>query len=730
MLKVEEKLKNLYKSEKTLKNIHIDFPGIHLDNSKISYESMKITESICENEELTFGDCNASEFSIVLAEISEDLTEKTFSVTQILNGDPKMSLPLGTYTVKSCKRQSDRRFKEITAYDDMIKLDKDVTVWYNSRNWPISLKDLRESLLVFCNISYESQNLPNDSIMVNKTLRPSSMNGRDVMKRICELNGGFGHITRQNKFKVITLAGLGLYPSETLYPSEDLFPAESGEIIDGSSSGAAYRPESTYEDYICRAIDQLRIRTGEDDTGVVVNNGTSGTNEYIMQGNFLISDKSAAELTEIAEALFLVIKNKYYRPHNMVITGLPYLEVGDSVLINTKDDVIESFIFSRTLSGIQALKDSISATGYEYRQNKIGLDVQISQLEQTTSDVQNDIEEIEEFNGQTTINLKKLENGILAEVARATAEEGELSARINITAEEVSSKVTQGEVVSEINQSAEAIVLKANRLIVDSKDFKLDGNGNASFKGDVDGANITAKWAFSFYDKQTGNKIEVMMCDGDFLYIGRAAKNIIFDQYAHFENGVNVNGAFATDEVLATLVDCDEVRTLRINSNSHTHSTDDVYWTDNGNGNCVFAGTSLRAASTSWTLDNFERKTSSDFRLKKDILSADKKIVDFLKKLKVKTYRFKDSTENQKIHTGVLAQEVISAMEASGMNNSDYDIVEEYNTRHYKDEGMYTGEKAYRVNYQELFSMLLYGWQEQQKEIENLKKEIKEIKKL
>ena len=54
-----------------------------------------------------------------------------------------------------------------------------------------------------------------------------------------------------------------------------------------------------------------------------------------------------------------MIKNKYYRPHNMIVTGLPYLEVGDSILINTRDDVIESFIFTRTLSGIQALKDSL-----------------------------------------------------------------------------------------------------------------------------------------------------------------------------------------------------------------------------------------------------------------------------------------------------------------------------------------------------------------------------------
>lgn len=487
MLEISEEIKDLYRNGTESKSLVLSFPalGLKIENENIYYETMNVTESISEGDELTFGDCNAAEFKITVADITADLNGQQFTVTQVLNGDSNYSMPLGTYTVKSCKRQSDRRFKDIVAYDDMIKLDKDVVAWYNSRTFPVTLKTLRESLLVYCGIAYETQDLPNDGVLINKTVRPSAMNGRDVMKRICELNGGFGHITRQNKFKVITLAGLGLYPSETLYPSEDLFPAESGEIIDGSSSGASYYPESTYEDYICRAIDQLKIRTNEEDGGVTVNNGTAGTNEYIIQGNFLISDKSKAELTDIAEALFLVIKNKYYRPHNMIVTGLPYLEVGDSILINTKDDVIESFIFTRTLSGIQALKDSLGATGYEYRQNKIGLDTQISQLEQTTATIQEDIEDIEEFNGETSVSLKKLEDGIAAEVSRATEAEGKLSAQISITASEVSSKVSKGDVVSEINQSAEAIVLKANRLIVESDNFSLDENGKAEYSGDL-----------------------------------------------------------------------------------------------------------------------------------------------------------------------------------------------------------------------------------------------------
>ena len=478
MLEVSEEIKDLYRKGTKSKSLILDFPilGLQIGNENICYETMNVTESISEGDELTFGDCNAAEFKITLADIAWDLNGQIFTVTQILDNNPSYAMPLGTYTVKSCKRQSDRRFKDIVAYDDMIKLDRDVVAWYNSRQFPVTLKALRESLLVYCGIAYESQDLPNDGVLIHKTVRPASMNGRDVMKRICELSGGFGHITRQNRFKVITLSGLGLYPSETLFPAEDLFPAESAEAIGGfMGGGAAYYPESTYEDYICQSIDQIKIRTNEEDGGVTVNNGTAGRNEYIVQGNFLISDKGKEELTEIAEALFLVVKNRYYRPHNMIVTGLPYLEVGDTILITTRDDVVESFIFTRVLSGIQTLKDTLGATGYEFRQNKIGLDIQISQLEQTasqlqdtTEEIEQEIEEIQEFNGKTEVSLKKLDDSIVAEVKRATSEEEKLSSRVTQTAEEITAEVNratkaEGELSSRVTQTAEEITSEVSR---------------------------------------------------------------------------------------------------------------------------------------------------------------------------------------------------------------------------------------------------------------------------
>lgn len=61
--------------------------------------------------------------------------------------------------------------------------------------------------------------------------------------------------------------------------------------------------------------------------------------------------------------------------------GLPYLEVGDTISTVTTDDVIETFVFHRVLTGVQALTDTITATGSETRSQEINQNTQIIELE-------------------------------------------------------------------------------------------------------------------------------------------------------------------------------------------------------------------------------------------------------------------------------------------------------------------------------------------------------------
>lgn len=513
MINIPEELRYLYKNdvlpkvrEIANKQLQITFHklGITIGNDRIKHGSFELTESLCSTEDITFGACESAQFKITVADLPQDVTRDVITVTQVVNDT--YTMPLGTYIVDSAILQSDKRFKEITAYDYMSKLDIDVTTWYNGLSFPITIKNMRESLLNHVGLQFDAQTLINDSVTIEKTVNPSYLKGRDVMVNLVSLNGGFGHITRDNKFKVIQLSGIGLYPSETLYPSEDLFPSESTEFL-----GHSGYITSDYEEYYVEPITGLRVTESDDDYGTLI--GTT-ENVYLMQGNFLLFGASTDKIKTIAEEILLNIKNKRYRPHVTQMLGLPYIEVGDTINIMTTDDAIETFVFKRTLTGIQALRDDISASGNVIRDNTPTYNTEIQQLKGKTLKITKSVDLL-------STELTNVEEGLTSQITQTASEintritnvESDLSSSITQTAsslqtqitdnkqnaeslitqnaEEIALKVSKGDVSSEISVETGLISIRGNRLEIDSSNFKLYQNGNARFSGDIVGASFS-----------------------------------------------------------------------------------------------------------------------------------------------------------------------------------------------------------------------------------------------
>lgn len=426
-----------------------------------------------------------------------------------------------------------------------------------------TLKKLRESLLNYLNIPFIEQDLINDDVTIERTFDASDTGeiiGTDILKYICELNAGFGKINRDGKFEVIQLTSAGLYPEETLYPSEDLYPEESNyELLSAEENEANYISVA-YEEYETEAITGVIVKSNSDNVGQVV--GTKD-NAYILTGNPLIYNKTSEDLTKIGQNIFAKIKGITYRPNTTTLEGLPYLETGDYYILTKNNDDVGSPIFTRTLAGVQALKDTFESKGNKLRVNedsqtsemmalqskmlKIqkgvdGLLIEVTDLdentssrfEQTASKIEAEVKRASNAEGELSGRITITADAITQEVTRAKAEEATLSGRINVTAEQItaevkraeneensirtaltlkadsaelgyyqtkadmtnyatttwaenqiSSKVSKGDVCSEINQSSEQIVLKSNRLVIDSTNFKLDANGNADYRGNI-----------------------------------------------------------------------------------------------------------------------------------------------------------------------------------------------------------------------------------------------------
>lgn len=386
MLEIADELNLIYKndaiplSDSTAdKQMFFYFPALDLTitNNQIKGESFQLTESICSEEDLTFGGCESAQMKVIVADIEQELKGQLVIVTQVVNGI--YTMPFGSYVVESANRQSDRRFKDVVAYDrikDKLGESVDVSDWYKkyfSSTNSVTLKKFRIDFFSYVGLEIEEQELPNDSMIITKTIEPSVLKARDLARAIGEINGRFGHMTREDNFKYIGLDGFGLYPSDTLFPSEDLYPSDTGTVM-----GVGGYKSIVYEDYKVKPIDKLVIRSEEGDVGQSV--GT-GTNAYILQGNFLVYGKTSDELSVIANNIFKEIKGVEYRPHTTVMMGLPYLEVGDTISTVTTDDVIETFVFHRVLTGVQALTDTITATGSETRSQEINQNTQIIELE-------------------------------------------------------------------------------------------------------------------------------------------------------------------------------------------------------------------------------------------------------------------------------------------------------------------------------------------------------------
>lgn len=542
MILVPEELKELFRSNSARKNFKLTFykeemdslypsetlypeetlyPSEHgnilmeIDNKKIASESLSITEALSASSDLEFGSCESSVLEITVADIIEDLTGREFSL-EVEIGENKIGM--GYYTVDSFVRQSDRRKRKITAYDRMRKFNIDVSDWYNSLTFPMTIKAFRNSLCEYAGITQTQTDLILDSLLITKTIEPTELSGIDVLKSICQINGCFGHINRFGELKYVMLPQMGLYPSETLYPEEDLYPSETGS--DGYSVEVitTYRSPMVYEDYLVDAITGLTIREQEGDVGASIG---YDDNPYVIEGNFLLYGKSSVELLNIANAILPVISGRTYRPAKVQCNALPWVEVGDALRIPTRDDMVETFCMNRTMSGCQAMKDEFQSTGSQKREEVFGIGKQIIQLEGKTAVIIKNVDEVSakvtDLKNYTESQFKITADAITAEVTRATAEEEKLSASIKVNAEQIALKVSKGEVSSQISVEHDKVEISGNRLIVNSTNFKLDGNGNATFSGNVTGAAISG-------GRMTGTHIEggngMFEVDSDGVRIG------------------------------------------------------------------------------------------------------------------------------------------------------------------------------------------------------------------
>jgi hypothetical protein len=132
MISVPYTIKNLYHQDHCYKNIRIHFPnGERTDicNSLIVKDSVSFTESLCSQNQLKFGLCEASIFECEVVGVG-NIKGATIEVSVEIEAPRTLEgviwrseiqkyvypIPYGTFVVDSCKRQADMQHRKIVAY--------------------------------------------------------------------------------------------------------------------------------------------------------------------------------------------------------------------------------------------------------------------------------------------------------------------------------------------------------------------------------------------------------------------------------------------------------------------------------------------------------------------------------------------------------------------------------------------------------------------------------------
>lgn len=490
MLNLTDEQKAMFYSSGYYKGYRMVFDDINLtiDNEIIHQESVTITQSICSDEELSLGGCIASSIEFEVSEVMDkDVTGlefKCYMDVEDTEGNTVLTIPMGVYRVDSAKCVDDKDYKKIIAYDALYDASEDVSEFYNNifaENETISYAEFRLKILNHFGIDFVGRNYINDDETAKKTLSPQgNLTGVMILKCICEANGAFGYIDRNGKFvEAIAREAAGLFPEEDLYPAEDLYP-ESGANVQyvGAETDKAQYINTKFEEYETMPITCVTIKSSADDIGVASSDDES--NPYIISSNFLFYGKSQEELKKIGKGIQSVLSGFVYRPNETTLEGLPYMDVGDWYSLVKNRDGVVSPILSRTLTGVQGLRDTFSSKGNKVRANEQTTRDELIQNMGKILEIQKSIDGLsvdvidlgkkEQSHFEQTssaIVLKVDKNGRMVEVGLGvSADDGKnyftvTSDNISLTAEELL-ELVGGQLHLESTKSAESLIKLSN----------------------------------------------------------------------------------------------------------------------------------------------------------------------------------------------------------------------------------------------------------------------------
>lgn len=366
MLNIPNDLKQKYTGDLLPPDVVLNIAGTTYTNKDFTSGSLKIKESLCSKDTLDLTSVEASTLKVTIAKENGNVIGLIGKRVTAKQG----ALDLGVYTIVNAKLSTDYT-TDIECFDDLKKfVDTDVSDWWNTQLvFPLTLKDLLIKLCERVGVPTELPNTwTNSDMQVTKTAYFQNLKASELLGYIQEASGTFFRMSRSGKLKAIN-------PNKT--PTEIPFTRLFND--------------ATISDTVTPAIEKLAIKSSEKDLGVY--SGKADGNTYLILANPLLFGLSTAQMKSISDKLFPAYKWQAYKPCKASYKSLPYLEVGDWVKVTTFKGIVATFpIFSRELSDINLIADTVETKGKKEQKKTVSSAKQIQVLSWNVHEMENTLE--------------------------------------------------------------------------------------------------------------------------------------------------------------------------------------------------------------------------------------------------------------------------------------------------------------------------------------------------
>ena len=438
-------------------------------------QSTALTECVNEGQELSPGSVCAN-----MAEITVFTPGGGFSLaagdsfTLYREDTAGERYKVGVFLAEKPERATANTLR-LTAYDRITLLDQDLTAWLKGlTEWPYTLLQFAKAVCTACGLELVNEQVPNGDYPVQK-FSADGITGRQLMKWVGQIAGRFCRATPEGN------AELAWYQEAPL--PEGFYYYQNG---------------LKFSDYCVAQIDKVQLRHTQEDVGTVFPGDATGSNAYVVSGNYLLTAQDSTILQSVAQTLYEVLRDVTYTPCEVTIPATNHIHAGDILRFADKNGrTVTAYVMTKKQAG---QRDTITCTGSVRRDSTTAVNNQSFQA----------------LTGKV-LNLRTDVDGIKAENA---ATDGRV-ARLQMDVDGIQSEVSrQQESLDGVKESIASVQQTADGLSVDIRTIQENGVSK-----------VTTKTGYSFGEdglqiKRSGQDIESLLTEKG-LYVKRSGEVLL-----------------------------------------------------------------------------------------------------------------------------------------------------------------------------------------------------------